>query len=133
MLNRFFKSRSTSSSERIDPIIRHLDKVLCSFKRKDLHEGFVSFLFNLSTDFVWKAKERATNSDCFGRTDLLCWGIYLERKTPVPQPSKAKTRVKFPKKDSLMIANLARNIKTFDFKELLRVGQDSSNKGRIYA
>lgn len=47
MLNRFFKSRSTSSSERIDPIIRHLDKVLSSFKRKDLHEGFVSFLFLL--------------------------------------------------------------------------------------
>jgi len=90
-------------------------------------------LFNLFTDFVWKAKEKVTNSDCLGRSDLLCWGIYLEGKTPVPHPFKSETRVKFPKKDSLIIANVAINIKTFDFKELLRVGQDSSSKGEYYA
>lgn len=45
MFNIFNNRRN--ASKHIDPIIRHIDKVLSSLTRKDIHEGFVAFLFQL--------------------------------------------------------------------------------------
>lgn len=47
MFNRFLRRRSNDAAQKIDPAIRAIDRVLSSFKRKDLYNGFVAFLFQL--------------------------------------------------------------------------------------
>lgn len=98
--------------------------------------------------FGCKNNKNSKIHGCARENLLLCWGIYLERKTPVPHSAKSETRVKFPKKDnhilldhmiknhmihSFRIANLAKNIKAFDFKKLLSYRGNSSSKGEDYA
>lgn len=47
MFNIFLRRRSNDAAQKIDPAIRAIDRVLSSFKRKDLYNGFVAFLFQL--------------------------------------------------------------------------------------
>ena len=41
-------------------------------------------MFNILFNNLLKKENNSQYSDCFGESVLLCWEIYIKKKTPVP-------------------------------------------------